>query len=111
MIIVDTPSVRTRVLVMKIYHDIVSSTYFMTLKNRTTNQVYNFEVTDTMDYEDYYCFYMDLSALPYDEYEYTLDDSNDKRMSTGIMQLGLVHYKGKTEYKAEKTYTFYEDEH
>ena len=111
MIIVDTPSVSTRVLVMKIYHDIVSSDYTMIITNRTTNQVYMFTVTDTNDYEDYYCFYMDLSALPYDEYEYKLDDINGKRMSTGLMQLGLIHYKGKTEYKAEKTYTFYEDEH
>lgn len=78
--------------------------YLVTFKNRGTNASYSMFCEDKhlVPY-DFYTFFIDFSSLPADEYEYTIQDINDKLVGTGLIRLNeltdnTLYYNKNTEY-------------
>lgn len=83
--------------------------YKLVLKDRGTNKTYEFENLDDkhLVQYDYYSFFLNFSNLPENEYEYTIYDSNDKVVGTGIIRLNQLEQEN-TYYNKNNEYITYD---
>ena len=83
-----------------------TNVYTVTFNNRGTNKKYTFTVEDEhLVQYDFYTFFIDFSDMPEDEYEYSIKDSNNNVVGTGLIRLNElkqenVCYEKNTEYIA-----------
>lgn len=106
MIIVSNKNIENSVYFPQNIYTDNNDTYVIVLRNRGTNQTYSFTCEDKhlVPY-DFYTFFIDFSELPEDEYEYTITDSNNKVVGTGLIRLNELepnntYYEKNTEYIA-----------
>lgn len=108
MIIIPNKNIENTVYFPRNVYTSNTSIYTLVLNDRATNRKHITQIPDKHVVQfGFYTFSLDFNKLPQGEYEYSIIDSNDKVVGTGLIRLNELE-SNNVYYNNERTYIAYD---
>lgn len=109
MIIISNKNIENSVYFPRNVYTPNTDVYTLILNDRGTNRKYTFGNLEDKHLVQFgfYTFSLDLNELPQGEYEYSIIDSNEKVVGTGLIRLNELE-SNNVYYNNERTYIAYD---